>query len=302
MSYHLHPQETLSEGVRRIAREQLDQVVADIRNDQRDAYQTTHEIRKCCKKMRGLVRFVRSEDKDLYKKENKFFHNISRQFSELRDADVMTDSYDLLMERFDEEVDRRAMGPVRQALTKRRNEIADGLADTLDEKFNEVAEAFEQAKQRVDIWPDVDIDDVEDAVNRTYKRGVAAMEEVEDDPSGKNLHSLRKRAKYHRYHARLLEHTWDRPMKARRKEVKELTRLLGEHHDLTVFARLIQDERSDAIKHDDQRVVLTALIQRHQETLREQAIELGRCVFADKPKALTHRWGEYWRVSHAAAA
>jgi hypothetical protein len=56
MSYRLHFNETLAEGFPRIASEQIDRAVTELTAEDAVAADVVHQVRKRCKKIRGLLR------------------------------------------------------------------------------------------------------------------------------------------------------------------------------------------------------------------------------------------------------
>ena len=60
MSYRLGAEESLAAGLRRSASEQLDLALAGLADARLDRYEAIHEARKCCKRLRGLLRLARS--------------------------------------------------------------------------------------------------------------------------------------------------------------------------------------------------------------------------------------------------
>ncbi|MEZ4569166.1 MAG: hypothetical protein R2849_02320 [Thermomicrobiales bacterium] len=59
MAYRLEPDEALDVGVRRIATEQVEKALAELDDSDLDRHATVHQVRKRCKKIRGLLRLVR---------------------------------------------------------------------------------------------------------------------------------------------------------------------------------------------------------------------------------------------------
>src|SRR6056297_195459 len=108
MGYVLERDESVEDGVRRIAREQLDDAVDDLENliddDPADA---VHDVRKRCKKVRGLVRLVRpSLGEDTYRVANDTARDAGRHLSDLRDATALMETFELVVDR--SEMDRDA--------------------------------------------------------------------------------------------------------------------------------------------------------------------------------------------------
>ena len=76
-------------------------------------------------------------------------------------------------------------------------------------------------------------------MERTFRAGRAALENVRENPTADNFHDLRKRVKDHWYHIRLLEGLWTDVMQAHEKSLKDLETWLGDDHNLAVLRERI---------------------------------------------------------------
>src|SRR6056297_1051257 len=94
MSYSVEPEESVQETVIRVAREQIGKAVDEIEDEELDRHETVHQVRKRCKKLRGLVRVVRPAIGDAYDRENACFRDAARSLSSLRDAQSLIDTLD----------------------------------------------------------------------------------------------------------------------------------------------------------------------------------------------------------------
>lgn len=295
MSYHLKRSDSsVQEGVRRIALSQIDSAIADIDDDRLEVHETVHEVRKRCKKLRGLIRLVRPAFGD-YQAENAAFRDAANQLSYIRDAEALIETYDDLLDAFDGEVERRTFAPVRRRLTERKKRIAKEKG--LDDKLADFRAVMVEARQRAGGWT-VNADGV-DAIGgglaKTYRRGEKALARARAEPSAENLHELRKRVKYHRYHANLLRAIWPAVISAHRDQADRMGGLLGDHHNLAVFRPTVLEE--EKVLNDEQdSATLADLIERRQAALHGEALTIGLRLFADKPKRLSRRWATYWSV------
>jgi len=59
MSYRLHFNESLADGMPRVVQEQLDRAIGEPTGDDTDLPEGVHRVRKRCKKIRGLLRLFR---------------------------------------------------------------------------------------------------------------------------------------------------------------------------------------------------------------------------------------------------
>jgi hypothetical protein len=61
MSYPLQRYETLSEGIKRIAREQTENALQQLREPGDEWEDAIHDVRNRCKKIRAVLRLVRDD-------------------------------------------------------------------------------------------------------------------------------------------------------------------------------------------------------------------------------------------------
>lgn len=293
MAYRLKRKDDgVGNAVRRIADEQIGKALASIDSAQRA--EAVHDVRKRCKKLRGLIRLVRPAFGG-YSDENAAFRGIAKMISGARDAKVMQDTYDLLMSDHDGSLDRTALGPIRRQFTmERKSRIEDG---DVDDHLDEARERLVEARERAQSWTldDDGWDAVAGGLKKTYGRAVDAAEKARDCPDGEQFHELRKRVKYHWYHCRLLENLWPDMMAARKHAAKQLSDILGDHHDLHVFAgRLAQDPDGFGSSADVE--VAIGLARARQARLEAQAWPILNRMLVQKPKVLGQHFEALWNV------
>ena len=99
MAYRLQPGESVREGLRRIAREELSSAAAGLRQaTARTRDDAIHEARKSVKKVRAILRLMRGELGDTYAIENRRLRDVARRLSVYRDGTVMIETLDQLGE------------------------------------------------------------------------------------------------------------------------------------------------------------------------------------------------------------
>jgi CHAD domain-containing protein len=118
---------------------------------------------------------------------------------------------------------------------------------------------------------------------------------VRSAPEADRFHELRKRVKYHWYHTRLLRPLWPLLIRREAKAGDELSDLLGDEHDLSVFRGMLLRE-PHLLAGVELQAELFACIDRRRESLRREAIVLSRRLFAEKPKHFVRRYQRYWKV------
>src|SRR5262245_19811050 len=100
MSFYLLAEESVEEGIKRIVNEEIDQAIKEIDSPRLTNTETIHEVRKHCKKIRSVLRLVRSQFEHTYRFENAWFRDTAKGLAELRDAEAIIEIYDDLLDKF----------------------------------------------------------------------------------------------------------------------------------------------------------------------------------------------------------
>jgi CHAD domain-containing protein len=260
-----------------------------------ERHETVHQVRKRCKKLRGLIRLVRPEFKD-YQQENQFFRDAARELSYVRDAQSMIECFDRLVDHYAEQVNREAFASIRRQLAERRQRIADDRVD-LDKRLDQFLAKMREARQRIDSWKvkDDGFAAVEGGLRKTFGRGRRALREAYENPGDACFHEFRKRTKYHWYHVRLLRPIWGDMLSVQCQAADDLSDLLGGDHDLAVFRTTLLAE-PDQFGSEADTQAFVGLIDRRRIELQAEARPLGERLFAEKPAQLAHRFRIYWET------
>jgi CHAD domain-containing protein len=300
MAYKLSIKKSVQDEVKRIANEQIDKAITELNDDDSGLHNTVHQVRKRCKKIRGLIRIVRPEFSD-YDLENAFFRDAANRLSYLRDTQAMIETYDNLMEVFNDQVERQSFAPIRRALTLRRQQITgngngNGNGNGSRRRLARFHEKMLQAGRRVADWSVTTegFAAIEGGLQKTYRRARRAMNQAyAEEVCAERFHEWRKRVKYHRYHLRLLRSLWPPVMEAHWRQAQHLSRLLGEEHDLAVLQQMLVDcpEEFAGIA---ALPAFQSLLKQRRAQLQQQSRGLGERVLAEKPQQLSHRLQRYW--------
>jgi CHAD domain-containing protein len=291
MAYRLKRKESAAEAVRRVAREEIAKGI-DAAGGTAPLSERVHDARTSCKKLRGLLRLVRPQLGDVYRRENVFLRDAARSLAAARDEAVILDTFDGLIRRGARHVDPDAVAAIRAALHPPAPPPSDGDFAGLLTAF---ADSFRDLRDRIDDWrvEDGGFAAIKDGLKDVYRRGRKAMRKAfkTDDPA--DFHEWRKQAKYHWYHVRLLRNVWRPVTEARAGELERLSDLLGEDHDLTVLAAAVR-ELTGCDPHHTKAIL--DLIDRRAAKLRSEAEPLGRRLYAEKPKRFVRRFRSYWKT------
>jgi CHAD domain-containing protein len=296
MSFYLLGKESVEDGIKRIVKEEISQTMAEIDNPRLKRSEAIHEVRKHCKKIRSLLRLVRPQLKGTYQFENVWFRDTAKGLAGLRDAEAIIETYDSLLDKFNDQVDRRAFAPIRRALTLRQKMVIKETGD-LNQKLKRLRARVNKAAERVADWKlkVEEFDGIEGGLVATYRQARKKMTAANNHPTAENFHEWRKQAKYHDYHMRLLSQLWKPVMQSLSEETDELSDLLGDDHNLDVlYKTLLKSPKRYGRKRDIQ--VLLGLIDRRSAELRMEANVIGARILGEKPKAFARRFRDYWKV------
>jgi CHAD domain-containing protein len=288
MSYRLQLDVPAPEAVRRVAEERLEKAAGRLSEDHGDdPVKAVHGARKDLKKTRSALRLARPcLPRRVYRRENKALRDLGRQMSGGRDADVMVETVDALAERYAGQLPKRQFTTLRQRFARHAAQARE------EAEVGGLADALAGARERAGAWPLGKCDDraLRAGAERAYARGREAFAVAEEDPSAERLHDWRKRAKDLWYHHRLLADAWSGPVKAFADEADRLGKLLGDDHDLATLSERLGDiDVPPSVDVD----TIEQLIAARRAELQSSAFEIGRRLYAEKPKAFARRLSRY---------
>ena len=300
MEYRLKRGESAPEGVRRMAAEQLDKALEYLacQDGKRDKH--IHEARKATKRLRALVRLVRRELGDeVYALENQCYRDAGQRLSELRDATVLVETLDRLVEFLGKDVPKSRFARVRAWLAERRD-LAYGQATSSDRVAQEVIADLTQARERLEDWnlQRQGWGGIRVGLQRIYARGRRDFAAAYALPSDEAFHDWRKQAKYLWYHTQILENIWPSVMQAWTEELDQLGELLGQDHDLAVLRTTVLAEFPRAGATATLRALETRIGEVRARKQAEARLQAER-IYLERPRDFTRRLRGYWRVWQA---
>ncbi|MEJ2456681.1 MAG: CHAD domain-containing protein [Novosphingobium sp.] len=296
MAYRFRPGDrTMQRAVRRIAREQIDGALAAVADKSRD--KAIHEVRKACKKLRALLRLVRPAFPD-YPYENAAFRDTARLLAFTRDAKVLLDTFDLVTAGAPDDFDGT------QALYLREHfagELAQAAQeDAVEARLAQVRELLTTARERVSGWTlaDKGWDAIGPGLGKILRQAETAYRSAMHTPDALHYHELRKRMKYHWYHARLLVPVWPELMQPRVAELSRLADLLGLHHDICVFEGRL-DAFVPGTRYDRPAGALRGLAADRRKQLERDIAPLAARLLAQETQVLVDHWHRLWMIWQA---
>ena len=293
MGYRLARNESVPRELKRIAREELESAAVELGKSGKERAGGIHEARKCIKKVRAVLRLMRPELGDTYRRENLRLSRVGRRLSEFRDATAIIEIFDKLREKFQAELPPRSFKSIRQKLVARRAR-AERRSDA-GEVLLKAAAMLRSAGASVKRWPleREGFQAIAPGLESIFRAGRKARARAQKQPRPENYHEWRKRVKDHWYHVRLVEDLWTDVMLGHEKSLKDLETWLGDDHNLVVLRETIQ-AAPDSYGPPKEVAALFDLIAKYQKELRGNAVSLGQRIYEEKPRQFTQRMKHLW--------
>jgi CHAD domain-containing protein len=299
MSYRLEQGETIAEGIKRIALEQVDKALSELNSTSGDPDEAIHSARKRFKKVRAVLRLARDTVGQVYKRENVWYRDAGRELSSVRDAAVMVETLGGLKEQYGDRATRYAFEGVRKKLVDRHEAILQRVVKD-ENAMAEVALTLQEGRPRIKEWPigESGFAALRDGLKRVYKRGRKALATARAEPTTENLHELRKRAKYLWYHMRILRPCWPDLLEPLADQIHTLSDYLGDTHDVALLTQLLGKKAQELFSDEIQAAALLGLVAERWSALQAASWPLAERIYVEKPKDFVARMAGYWHAWH----
>ncbi len=304
MAFQLKPHESVRDGITRNVSHELERVLEYLgsKGPTREhgvvrQSEIVHESRKSFKKVRAALRLVREDLGDeVYREENWSFRDAARPLTLARDAVALVETAEKLAPQLAGQIESGASANLRSALLQNQQAVTRRVLEE-DKALVAVKEFTTRALAGLAAWK-IERDGweaVESGVRRVYRAGHRALARAGERPSVENLHEWRKQAKYLWHVLQLLEPAWTGSEKDLADRTHELSRLLGDDHDLAVLRSTLA---ADPLAYGGHLVLkrVFTIVDRERQQLEGEAFALGRVLYADAPKIFTSRMAGYWKA------
>jgi CHAD domain-containing protein len=300
MAFKLRPNEPIQSAFHSVVASQLTGALAELSDPQLSTTAKVHQVRRRCKKIRGVLRLFRySLNAETYKAEDAHFRNAARLVADLRDADVMLQVFDTFRQHHALDCKAAACDSLRHSLQAIRSEAHDDQIDA-EARLQQFQAAFVQALERLATWK---IDEkrfrtIKDGLSETYRRGRKGLADIRVQATVERLHEWRKQVKYHWFHVRMLRDCWKTKLKPRAADLKSLADRLGDDHDLAMLSATLQARLTPAEVCGEFGPVFAA-IERCRSELQTASLSLGKDLYRQSAKRFTRRVQKQWRQSRS---
>jgi len=301
MSYELHGDEALADGLRRICRDEIVKAIEIADGTRHTGDTPVHETRKHLKKARAVLRLVRKEiGRAMFRQQDHRLRDAARLVSDVRDAEVRLETVRHLA----------SIKPTRnRALYGRLEELLclelESFLAAFAEWQREIIPMLQQARDAIDEWPVHEFGGPQlvRAVQASYKRARRQLADARKDPAPEVFHDFRAKTKVLFYQLRILRPMQPVVLKKLHQELDAVTELLGRAHDLMFLGeRLRQGDDNAAWQRDRHKLV--AVIEISENDLQRAARDLAERFFSERPRDFGDRldtWFNEWTAKRPAS-
>ena len=293
----IYKHEPVIRAVRRIIRWQLKYALDVLRQGTNDPDRTVHEVRKTLKRIRAVLRLVRTEiGEEQYKQYNIHLRDTARKIAPLRDFAVTASTLKLVAAQSGHAF-RNEINTLSRELEADYIETANKLfkeRNILGEVEDDILKVSELPKQLVLEHKDFRL--FYGGLAQVYGRGRERLRQTLRDPSVQNFHDLRKRVKYLWHIHQILRRSWPRMFNLMSKTLEETSEKLGNEHDLAILSQYVTN-RYESVQKIEEFNPLLHYIDALRETLRTDILSLAFYLYAEKPADFTRRMQKYWNIS-----
>lgn len=291
--YRFEPLEPAPQAVRRLTCGVLDAALEWLGGADRALDLRVHETRKLLKRLRALLELGASViEPAALREEEQAAREAARSLADVRGQAALLGCLGDLVERSPGLLADDALAHVRATLgaeTQRTSEARPAL-----EQASAILTRARALAQNLPLLAEVHgWAALAPGFRASYRRARRAFDRASSHPSAERLHAFRTPAKRHLYQVELLERAWEGPLRAQRQELAELGELLGDHHDLS----LLREALSGRAELAAERAALEAAMDARLRKLERSALGLSGHCFAERPGAITRRFGAYFRES-----
>ena len=296
MPFRLRSTESVADGLRRLAREELRAISTHLAGAAPPRDDAIHEIRKSVKKTRAILQVVGADKGRALATSARRLRAINRRLSAVRDADVMLETLHTLRNKDRGTLNGRCFARVQRRLSSRKKSAM--KAARRKETWRRIGQSVRKIRQDARQWKPKhrQFGSLAAGIRLAHQRGRTAMACARKRQRAADFHEWRKQIKALWYELRLVEGAGPRI----RRDVKDLHRAeawLGTEHDVVVLC----DELSEDVPQGDSRIDLDRVRlvgDRHRYELRTKALASTKRIYARAPREYANSVRREWKRWH----
>ena len=293
MAFHFKKKESPTKATRRLSRERIGKALAHLQ--QCDRLEVVHSVRKEIKKVRATLGLVRDRmDGAVYRKCAKALRAAAQQLRDLRDAHVRPRTFERLMVHFNRQPPAHPFPGIKKVLRQNclvetREFMKGDSVATVGRLLRKMNRRAKGLKVKADGWAAI-----QRGLRQSYQCGREALTTARRKTSPENLHEWRKHVQNLWHQLRLLCPIQPDQLRVAVGELKTLSQLLGDDHDLVMLRRFVA--RHCARRSPAEVKLLNELIERRQSELRTAAFAVGSRFYTKKPAIFCRQLENYWHA------
>ncbi|WP_457940244.1 CHAD domain-containing protein [Mesorhizobium sp. 10J20-29] len=287
MSFRIDPRLPLTAEVRRIAKGEIEGMLRHLASAPDSPDKAMHGCRKRIKRLRALLRLVRTGDPGFVREENARYRDISASLAGPREAAALIETIDRLADSFPEHAAAEAFEAMRATLKARRKRLLheDRALAALAEG---AAASCRAGLGKIDALvlpgdPEQAADVLAEGARDVLTKARKALRDAGERGEASDFHDLRKAVKAHAMHLWLLKKLWPKPIQAQAQEVEALGERLGDLHDILVMRALLAGD-GDPLAGKAETKLIDRLLKRSERRLRKTCLAEAGQLSSDSPK------------------
>lgn len=298
MGYQLQRDEKMTEGIKRIVIEQIDNILQRLTPPFDNPDVDVHEARKSFKKIRGVLELVQGAlPSKTYRFERRFYRDLARQLAGARESYVALQTLESLLDNHKALLGgKRQYAKVRNTLKSDYQEKAARLEQ--ESPFAGIITALETARGRVSNWKfrEKGYRLILPGLQQVYSIGATRMNKAYSDVEDiETYHDWRKSVKLLWYHMRILSPTWNEMLTPFIAQLDDLGEILGSEHDHAELMLILTNMPPDRCEPELLAMLLEAIAV-ERKRLRLKAFLIGQLVYAEDSNSFVQRHRTYWKI------
>lgn len=271
VSYSINLNKNVEKESQKTAFSQLKKSIEEIRDNSLSMHKKIHQLRKRCKKMRGLLRIIRPQLKKsgVYDAQNQYFKETAKQFSAIRNKKMLEETFKKIVLKY-------GLDEIRyMQILKSIESIKVQSEISVQNHFASYRAEYERNKKNIKQYrlKKKNSKALDNGIKKGYKKAYKLKKKAYKTQSDKDFHLWRKWVKYHWYHMRLIKKNEKCVLCPRVKLSGMLADILGDEHDLSVLKSFVQDVKCE------NRVEFMGYLKQEQDVLRNRAEKMGDILF-----------------------
>jgi CHAD domain-containing protein len=297
VAYRLENNETLSFGLKRIVLELIDKSVFNLSKGNGSFNEDIHDTRKNFKKIRTVLRLVRSNlGEEKFRLENSFYRDTSRTLSDLRDSTVLIQTFEKLLKNPEIEMSNFDFSIFRNFLIEKHKTIS-AAKSKKSVVINSLSTDLILARSRVFDYPlsGDNFKIIRKNLQRIFEQGQLMMYAVLSEAVKEKVHEWRKRVKDLWYSMRILSNLWPEIMSPMVVLLGKLSDTLGDANDLFLLKERIISNESKFNDNQHTRELINFIDKRIIDLLRDARF-VGRKIYSENSKYFVGRMQNYFEI------